>query len=82
MSIQLSMWCGVNGLGRWLLVGFGVVNLLFRVLAPSPFALQDTNVGRVCFPDLDQGKWTYNRTMERVLFKEPYRVCLSITNLV
>ncbi|PKY04760.1 hypothetical protein P168DRAFT_310312 [Aspergillus campestris IBT 28561] len=28
----------------------------------------------VCFPDCDQGKWTYNRTMERVLFKEPYRI--------
>ncbi|KAE8152452.1 hypothetical protein BDV25DRAFT_137901 [Aspergillus avenaceus] len=28
----------------------------------------------VCFPDCDQEKWTYNRTMERVLFKEPYRL--------
>ncbi|OJZ92488.1 hypothetical protein ASPFODRAFT_262558 [Aspergillus luchuensis CBS 106.47] len=28
----------------------------------------------VCFPDCDQDKWTYNRTMERVLFKEPYRL--------
>ncbi|RAK74846.1 uncharacterized protein BO72DRAFT_190300 [Aspergillus fijiensis CBS 313.89] len=28
----------------------------------------------VCFPDCDQNKWTYNRTMERVLFKEPYRL--------
>ncbi|RJE22769.1 hypothetical protein PHISCL_04914 [Aspergillus sclerotialis] len=28
----------------------------------------------VCFPDCDQEKWTYDRTMERVLFKAPYRV--------
>ncbi|KAL4884383.1 hypothetical protein BJY04DRAFT_182363 [Aspergillus karnatakaensis] len=28
----------------------------------------------VCFPDCDQEKWTYNRTMERLLFKEPYRL--------
>ncbi|KAG2412015.1 hypothetical protein HFD88_009571 [Aspergillus terreus] len=28
----------------------------------------------VCFPDCDQEKWTYNRTMERVLFKDPYRL--------
>ncbi|KAJ1714877.1 hypothetical protein NYO67_3011 [Aspergillus flavus] len=28
----------------------------------------------ICFPDCDQEKWTYNRTMERVLFKEPYRL--------
>ncbi|KAF9886654.1 hypothetical protein FE257_011294 [Aspergillus nanangensis] len=28
----------------------------------------------ICFPDCDQDKWTYNRTMERVLFKEPYRI--------
>ncbi|OJJ47948.1 hypothetical protein ASPZODRAFT_131562 [Penicilliopsis zonata CBS 506.65] len=28
----------------------------------------------VCFPDCDQETWTYNRTMERVLFKEPYRL--------
>lgn len=32
-------------------------------------------VARVCFPDCDQGKWTYNHTMERVLFKAAYRVC-------
>ena len=43
---------------------------------------QGTNVDRVCFPDLDQGEWTYNRTMERALFKEPYRVCLSIANIL
>lgn len=29
---------------------------------------------RICFPDLDQDQWSYNRTMERVLFKEAYRV--------
>ena len=29
----------------------------------------------VCFPDFEEMKWTYNRTMERVLFKEAYRVC-------
>ncbi|KAL4802752.1 hypothetical protein BDV18DRAFT_60752 [Aspergillus unguis] len=28
----------------------------------------------VCFPDCDEDKWTYNRTMERLLFKEPYRL--------
>ncbi|KAL3481124.1 hypothetical protein BJX99DRAFT_253784 [Aspergillus californicus] len=28
----------------------------------------------VCFPDCDQEKWTYNRTMERLLFKEQYRL--------
>ncbi|KAL4979405.1 hypothetical protein BDW66DRAFT_102319 [Aspergillus desertorum] len=28
----------------------------------------------VCFPDCDQETWTYNRTMERLLFKEPYRL--------
>ncbi|KAL2853049.1 WD40-repeat-containing domain protein [Aspergillus pseudodeflectus] len=28
----------------------------------------------VCFPDFDQEKWTYNRTMERLLFKEQYRL--------
>ncbi|KAH8431885.1 uncharacterized protein LDX57_009535 [Aspergillus melleus] len=28
----------------------------------------------ICFPDCDQEDWTYNRTMERVLFKEPYRL--------
>ncbi|KAH1955857.1 hypothetical protein KXV37_006723 [Aspergillus fumigatus] len=28
----------------------------------------------VCFPDTDQEIWTYNRTMERVLFREPYRL--------
>ncbi|KAL4929257.1 uncharacterized protein BDV17DRAFT_262203 [Aspergillus undulatus] len=28
----------------------------------------------VCFPDCDQGTWTYDRTMERLLFKEPYRL--------
>ncbi|KAL2812079.1 hypothetical protein BJX63DRAFT_262354 [Aspergillus granulosus] len=28
----------------------------------------------VCFPDFDQEKWTYNRTMERLLFKESYRL--------
>ncbi|KAB8074189.1 hypothetical protein BDV29DRAFT_174128 [Aspergillus leporis] len=28
----------------------------------------------ICFPDCDQEKWTYNRTMERVLFKESYRL--------
>ncbi|KAL4890534.1 hypothetical protein BDV59DRAFT_90872 [Aspergillus ambiguus] len=35
----------------------------------------------VCFPDCDQEKWTYNRTMERVLFKEPYRLSsISLSN--
>ncbi|PTU23463.1 hypothetical protein P175DRAFT_0515337 [Aspergillus ochraceoroseus IBT 24754] len=36
----------------------------------------------VCFPDCDQEKWTYHRTMERLLFKEQYRLsslCLSHT---
>ncbi|KAI9372006.1 hypothetical protein BJX61DRAFT_534342 [Aspergillus egyptiacus] len=28
----------------------------------------------VCFPDCDQERWTYNRTMERLLFKEQYRL--------
>ncbi|KAL4797434.1 hypothetical protein BDV19DRAFT_45464 [Aspergillus venezuelensis] len=28
----------------------------------------------VCFPDCDQDTWTYDRTMERLLFKEPYRL--------
>ncbi|KAL3439016.1 hypothetical protein BDV09DRAFT_157928 [Aspergillus tetrazonus] len=28
----------------------------------------------VCFPDCDQETWTYNRTMERLLFKEQYRL--------
>ncbi|KAJ5167724.1 uncharacterized protein N7482_003318 [Penicillium canariense] len=28
----------------------------------------------ICFPDFDEEKWTYNRTMERVLFKESYRL--------
>ncbi|BCR84412.1 uncharacterized protein ACHE_11814S [Aspergillus chevalieri] len=28
----------------------------------------------ICFPDLDQDQWSYNRTMERVLFKEAYRL--------
>ncbi|KAL2821744.1 WD40-repeat-containing domain protein [Aspergillus cavernicola] len=28
----------------------------------------------VCFPDCDQEKWAYNRTMERLLFKEQYRL--------
>jgi len=28
----------------------------------------------VCFPDFEEMYWTYNRTMERVLFKEAYRV--------
>ncbi|KAL4915773.1 hypothetical protein BDW62DRAFT_120209 [Aspergillus aurantiobrunneus] len=28
----------------------------------------------VCFPDCGQDNWTYNRTMERLLFKEPYRL--------
>ncbi|EAW23501.1 uncharacterized protein NFIA_022120 [Aspergillus fischeri NRRL 181] len=37
----------------------------------------DTSI-RVCFPDTDQEIWTYNRTMERVLFREPYRVCVYI----
>ncbi|KAJ5235792.1 uncharacterized protein N7469_004960 [Penicillium citrinum] len=28
----------------------------------------------VCFPDFEEMSWTYNRTMERVLFKEAYRL--------
>ncbi|KAJ5211536.1 uncharacterized protein N7498_003182, partial [Penicillium cinerascens] len=28
----------------------------------------------ICFPDSDEERWTYNRTMERVLFKEAYRL--------
>ncbi|KAI9931507.1 hypothetical protein MW887_010082 [Aspergillus wentii] len=28
----------------------------------------------VCFPDFDKKRWTYNQTMERVLFKEAYRL--------
>ncbi|KAL2868701.1 uncharacterized protein BJX67DRAFT_34095 [Aspergillus lucknowensis] len=28
----------------------------------------------VCFPDFDQENWAYNRTMERLLFKEQYRL--------
>ncbi|KAL3415427.1 hypothetical protein V8F44DRAFT_486374 [Aspergillus fumigatus] len=41
------------------------------------FLFIDTSI-RVCFPDTDQEIWTYNRTMERVLFREPYRVCVYI----
>lgn len=39
------------------------------------FALEMLTVLSVCFPDCDQEKWTYDQTMERVLFKAPYRVC-------
>ncbi|KAJ5103876.1 hypothetical protein N7532_004405 [Penicillium argentinense] len=28
---------------------------------------------KVCFPDFEEKKWSYNRTMERVLLKEAYR---------
>ncbi|CEJ56648.1 hypothetical protein PMG11_02849 [Penicillium brasilianum] len=28
----------------------------------------------ICFPDCDEAKWTYNQTMERLLFREPYRL--------
>ncbi|KAJ5093133.1 hypothetical protein N7456_008994 [Penicillium angulare] len=28
----------------------------------------------VCFPDAEKGRWAYDRTMERVLFKEQYRL--------
>ncbi|KAJ5385897.1 hypothetical protein N7509_008438 [Penicillium cosmopolitanum] len=28
----------------------------------------------VCFPDFEEKRWTYNRTMERVLLKEAYRL--------
>lgn len=33
----------------------------------------------VCFPDFEEMSWTYNRTMERVLFKEAYRVRFFLT---
>ncbi|OQE42086.1 hypothetical protein PENCOP_c004G08695 [Penicillium coprophilum] len=26
----------------------------------------------VCFPDIDESQWSYDHTMERVLFREPY----------
>lgn len=59
-----------------------VVNLRSRkfdaaIVLYDAFLFIDTSI-RVCFPDTDQEIWTYNRTMERVLFREPYRVCVYI----
>ena len=48
---------------------------LFRRYRQSASTITPVDHIRVCFPDCDQEKWTYNRTMERFLFKEPYRVC-------
>ncbi|KAF3387144.1 hypothetical protein F1880_001246 [Penicillium rolfsii] len=39
----------------------------------------------ICFPDYGEEKWIYNQTMERLLFREPYRlssVSLSHTGYV
>lgn len=43
------------------------------LLIASAFHGGESSVS-VCFPDCDQATWTYTRTMERVLFKEPYRL--------
>ncbi|KAJ5754044.1 uncharacterized protein N7511_008197 [Penicillium nucicola] len=34
---------------------------------------QESSVS-VCFPDTEDEQWSYNHTMERLLFKEPYRL--------
>ncbi|OQD83872.1 hypothetical protein PENANT_c015G04737 [Penicillium antarcticum] len=34
---------------------------------------QESSVS-VCFPDIEDEQWSYNHTMERLLFREPYRL--------
>ncbi|KAJ5820376.1 hypothetical protein N7474_005967 [Penicillium riverlandense] len=43
------------------------------ILIASGYHGGDSSVS-ICFPDFDEEQWTYNRTMERVLFKEAYRL--------
>jgi hypothetical protein len=54
---------------------------IIRFVSCAPYILLVSvlTAPRVCFPDCDQGKWTYNHTMERVLFKAAYRVCPACT---
>ncbi|KAJ5676114.1 hypothetical protein N7462_009011, partial [Penicillium macrosclerotiorum] len=35
----------------------------------------------ICFPDFDEKRWTYDRTMERVLFKESYRDDIQLSSI-